>query len=226
MNRLLFGALLAVCLNTLLTDVMLSQGEGKDVDFKWGFGAVSDASGKRMFSAVTKDTTLSTGDELKMFVELQSDCFVYVVYRGSTGDIDLLFPYDLKQFDTDYTKGKQYYIPKGRSWFSLVTPVGEETFYLLASSRRLTELESRLERYTQSSKSEKKSRAKEVLAEIRDLKKRHMTLRNAVERPVSIGGNVRGLFAEKGKEPPDVATIAVEISGAEFYGKTFTIDHR
>jgi hypothetical protein len=43
---------------------------------------------------------------------------------------------------------------------------------------------------------------------------------------VTIGGRIRGMEKPPDAARPDVATIADEIHGADFYGRTFTIDHR
>lgn len=205
-------------------NVSLQQEDG-NISFKWGFGALTGSGKTWKFVAINRDTVLKTGDQLKMFVELNKKCFVYVIYQSSTGELELLFPSDFKQFTADYGSGKSYYIPKGQSLFTLDTPGGAEKFFLIASVERLKELESRLESYASASQSKKSELAKEVLTEIRDLKKRHKTFATLAERPISIGGNVRGDIGIGSQKRPDVADIAIEISANNFYIKTYTIDH-
>lgn len=201
------------------------QEEKGNVGFKWGFGA--EIGPEKKFVPITRDTSLKTGDELKMVVNLTRDCFVYVVYQNSKGDISLIFPYEFKQFMTDYKVGKNYYIPKARPWFILDESKGRETFYLLASADRLLQLESFVSLYNEADAAKKTSLAQQILTEIRDVRKRYRTFTTLAEKPIAIGGNVRG--TAKGSESarrPDVATIATEISATNFYGKTFTIDHQ
>lgn len=198
----------------------------ENISFKWGFAALTGSGKSQQYVPINRDTVLRTGDELKMIVELKKSCFVYVVYQNSAGDISMIFPYEPSQFTTDYKTGKNYYIPKGRIWFKLDAQTGRETFYLLASGQRLTDLESLLGKYRESTGGKKTDLAKEVISEIRNVRKRFRTFTTYAERPISIGGNVRGVTEQSETERFDVATIAHEISANNFYGKTFTIDHQ
>jgi hypothetical protein len=209
----------------LLTSIVGAQ-EKPNVVFEWAFATLSAAGKEFTLVPIVRDTTLHTGDQLKMMVRLKTDCFIYVIHESPGGEISLKFPYDLKQFTTDYKIGKNYYIPKGREWFKLDNNTGRETFYVVASGRRLLDLEVLLSKYKDAEVSKKPAVAKDIVAEIRNVRKYYKTFTTLAERPISIGGNVRGL----GKEPsggfPDVAQITTEISANNFYGKTFTIDHK
>lgn len=198
--------------------------EGENVAFRWGFGAFLKSGN---FVPITKDTTLQSGEEVKMVVELVKDCFVYVIYQSSKGEIYQLFPYETSQFlSNDYVKGKNYYIPKGRSWFKLDNNTGRETFYLLASAQRLPELEVLLSKYNAADNASKPGIASDIVKEIRDVKRRFRSFATLAERPATIGGNVRGVTKQEETKRPDVATIATHISATNFYSKTFTIDHK
>jgi len=219
MVRSFAAALIALC-------VLATAQEKPNVSFEWAFGTLSGSDAEPKLAAITRDTTLSSGDELKMMVKLNQECFVYVIHESPAGGISLKFPYDLKQFTTDYKTGKNYYVPKGRPWFKLDTTTGRETFYLLASTDRLLDLETLLEKYKNAGAPEKPSFAKEIIGEIRNVRKHYKTFTTFAERPISIGGNVRNLTKDEAARRPDVAQIATEISANNFYGKTFTIDHR
>ncbi len=200
------------------------QDEGENIAFRWGFGAFLN-SGK--FVSITKDTTLQSGEEMKMVVELVKDCFVYVIYQTSKGEINQLFPYDMSQFlSNDYVRGKNYYIPKGRGWNKLDKNTGRETFYLLATSQRLPELELLLSKYNSADAASKPTIASDIVKEIRDVKRKFRTFATLAERPATIGGNIRGVTKQEEIKRPDVATIATHISASNFYSKTFTIDHK
>ena len=190
-----------------------TQSQDEDnINFLWAFEAlVAEGSVTRQVP-ITEDMALKTGDQLKMFVELRKPCFVYVIHHGAQGEIQRLFPYDTQQFTTDYQTSKVYAIPPDDGWFRVNEQAGRETFYVLASSQRLTGVEKLLDTYAAAKPAEQAQVAINVLAEIRNLIKQH---RSSVKpgRPVPIAGNMR-----QGVE-------GVEISAHNFYSKTFTIEH-
>lgn len=180
----------------------------------------------RRLVAITRDTVLKTGDRLKLLLQLKNRCFVYLFYRTAEDEISLLFPYKLKLFESDYKTGEKYYIPEGKTWFELDKDVGLETFYLLASAKRLHQLEALYRKYDSVAGEEKKKLAKQLLAEIRKIKRKHRKFATLAERPIAIGGNVRGVVKDEKSTFPDIDAIASEVSASNFYGKTFTIDHK
>jgi Domain of unknown function (DUF4384) len=198
-----------------------------NVHYNWAFVARSGAAGHRALGIVMGDTTLKSGDQFKMFVNLAKTAFVYVVHKSSNNAISLLFPYGPEMFQKEYSLDKNYYIPKGRDWFALDKNTGTETFYVLASSERLTGLENLLAEYAQADSAKKGVVAARVVDEIKETKKRFRTFVTLAERPISIAGNVRGEGA-KAVDPDrvDIATLATEISANNFFSKTITIDHK
>ncbi len=198
--------------------------EEENIKFRWAFGAI--AGKERKFVSVNRDTQLVTGDELKMLVELRKKCFVYVIHRSPKGTISLLFPYTLKQFSTDYALNKNYYIPMGRDWFRLDKTTGAESFHVLASVDRLGELEDLLGQYAKADEQKKADLAELIISEMRNVRKRYKTFTTLAERPISIGGNIRGVQKAEESQKPDVATVAKEISANNFYSRTFTLDHQ
>jgi hypothetical protein len=201
------------------------DGEKEDVKIQWAFGALTGPGNNRELIAITKDTALKTGDQVKIMVELKSMCFVYLIYHGSNGEIQLLFPNDLKQFDKNYHVAEKYYIPQGDLWFALDEHTGRETFYLLVSKMRLFELENLLQQYEASGPAKKPEVVLDTIEQIKRIRRKHSSLAAAAERPVSIGGSVRGV-QKQAAALPDIAALAVEISAADFYGRTFTIEHK
>jgi hypothetical protein len=174
--------------------------------------------------SVSHDTALKTGDQLKMFVQLQKRCFVYVIYCDTQNEINMLFPTDPDP--AKYRIREKYYIPPGDSWFTLDEHTGKETFYLLASVQRLFDLEVLYERYSSSTPRTKQRLANQILAKIKEIKKKHRTLTVVAERPVRLGGTLRSTGKKKSQALPKIDSIAVEISADQFYSRTFTIDHR
>jgi hypothetical protein len=203
----------------------VQQNDG-NIDFEWAFGVLG-YNGKTPFPIpITRDTVLKSGDEIKMMVKMTKDCYVYAIYLDSQGDLSLLFPYSIRQFQTDYIAAKPYYIPKGRNWMMLDKNTGKEIFFIVGSTERLLDLEAKLGNYYSADPSNRKSLALEVVSEIRSLRKRYSTFATLAEKPLSIGGNIRSLDTVQAARRPDVADIATEISAQNFYSKTITIDHQ
>ena len=198
-----------------------------NVQYNWAFVARAGDAGSRRIGVVTKDTSLKSGDEFKLFVSLVKPTFLYVIHKSPNNELSLLFPYDSTMFEKDYKLDKNYYIPKGREWFRLDKNTGTETFYVLASSERLTDLENDLRTYFKSAADKKADAANLVVTEIKDIKKRFRTFATIAERPISIAGNVRGE-----KQSPvdfdrvDIAQLASEILANNFFSKTISIDHK
>ena len=204
-------------------DVLGGDKPVTDIHFKWAFGALVGSKANRKLIEVTRDTKLETGNQIKMLIELRKKCFIYVFYRSPKDELHMLFPYDLAQFASDYETSKKYYIPKAAKWFELDENIGIETFYLLASIDRLEDLEKLYLRYVSADASSKSKLSKEVVSEIRVLRKRYRKLTSSPERPIRIGGNIRSAPEDA---LPSIDPLAAEISAAKFFGRTFTIDHR
>lgn len=197
-----------------------------NICFRWAFGALVGPDKDRRLVAITRDTTLKTGDRLKLLVEIKKKCFVYLIYHSGQNELLMLFPYKTDLFSKHLEIHKKYYIPQGTRWFELDEKAGLETFYLLASIERLSGLEAQMEKYISTEQHERQKLVEEVLAEIQKAKRKHRTLTAPAERPVSIGGSIRGLDKNKSLGPPDIDPIAEEVSTSNFYSRTFTIDHR
>ena len=96
MKRLMFllpcSLMLFICLVLSGGPSVHAEDQGDtDVRFRWAFGAMVGADGDRRLVAITRDTTLKTGDQLKMLVELRKNCFVYLIYRSGQDEISLLY---------------------------------------------------------------------------------------------------------------------------------------
>jgi len=196
-----------------------------DIGFQWAFG-VLDPKDKSKLISITRDTVLRTGDEIKMMVNLTKECYVYVFHQGARGEVNLLFPYKMQQFQKDYVLEKNYYIPPGRAWIVLDKEVGKEVFFIIASTERLLDLEAKASTYLSSEDAKKQELASDLVSEIRNVRKRYSNFSTIAEKPIAIGGNIRGTEKVEGARRPDVANIATEIKAKTFYSKTITIDHK
>lgn len=209
-----------------ISTAIADDGKDNNIDFRWAFGAIVGPENDQRLVAITRDTTLKTGDQVKMLVELKKRCFIYVIHQASDKEISLLFPYGFSQFETDYRLGYKYYIPSDDLWFELDENVGLESIYLIASSSKLNTLEELLIEYEGAKIGFRDKLGEEILAEIRKLKRKHRKFRAKAERPITIGGTVRGVKKDKKSVPFDIDPIADNVSAKDFYGRTFTIDHQ
>ena len=153
-----------------------AQANDPDVFFRWAFAALTTQDGKDFIQPITKDTSLHSGDRVKMMIELQKKCFVYVFYYNPQQGIKLLFPYTFQQFNVDYQLDRKYYAPRGNAWFRFDSDKGEESFHLLASAKRLDNLEQTYMKYEAADDSTKADAAKAVVDMILTLRKEHRQL--------------------------------------------------
>ena len=210
----------------LIASTPTVQQNDANIEFDWAFGVLGYKEKTLVPIPIARDTVLKSGDEIKMMVKMTKECYVYVVCLDSQGDLTLLFPYSIRQLQTDYVMAKPYYIPKGRNWMMLDKNTGKEIFFLVGSTERLLDLEAKLGNYFSADPADRKPLAQDVVSEIRGLRKRYSTFATIAEKPLTIGGNIRSTDTVKVVRHPDVADIATQISAQNFYSKTITIDHQ
>lgn len=199
------------------------------VDFRWAFAAASIRDGISSAQPVAQDMVLKSGDQLKMMVELQRRCFVYLFHDNKKDGVKLLFPYALQQFEGDYQPDRRYYIPRGDAWFRLDENPGEEVFYLVASSKRLDGLEKAYLRHHSAEGTVNKAETARALVEvITELRKQHRELTTPAERPAPIGGALRSVQEGVRGDPDqlDIAAFADEILSTGFVARTYRIEHK
>lgn len=211
----------------LTSHIFAGQGEPENVRFRWAFVAMKKQNGDEKLVRVTRDRTLKSGDQLKIYLEVVKKCFVYVFYHGSDDELRLLFPYDIEMFSADYDVPQKYYIPQGKFWLELDENTGLEKFYLLGAAQRLRELEALYGQYAAEADSTKqKELANKVLNEIKSVKRQQTRLSITPERPTQIAGTVRGIDKDKERIQSDLSSMAIEVSATDLYSRTLTIDHQ
>ena len=196
------------------------------IKFLWAFGAIKKTEDGSVFKSIDRDTVLNTGDKIKFFIRLDRQCFVYLIYRSSQNEIKMLFPHRFEVKDNEYNISQNYYIPIGNQWFELDDHVGQEKFYLIASSDRLYTLEAIINKYESADFVKQTVIAKKIQSEIRKLRKKRLKSMSYAERPVTIIGDLRGIEEIEKDSSYDVANFAIEISADTLYSRTFTIDHK
>jgi hypothetical protein len=196
-----------------------------ELNFLYAFGAQTGAQAGGKLISVQNETTLRSGDRLKLFVEPKAELYFYLVHLSSQGDLTPLFPVDSKP--ARIGPGAQVFLPEGSQWFELDAHPGAEKFFMLVSAERLDRLEELCGRHvTLKDKSEAQSSADAIQTEIKRLRQQNKPLSAPAEKPVRIGGSVRGQPPLGAPVSPDVTPLAAEVTAAGFYSRTFSIDHR
>ncbi len=199
--------------------------ELEQIRLQWAFGALTGPDDNPQLLSIEEKAVLQTGDRMKIFLQPQTDCFVYLFYRSSQGELAVLLPPHVS--GSRAAAGTRTMVPPGFDWFRLDDVVGTETFYLLVSAHRLENLDTLCERlHAAAAPTERETVSGQILSEINRLQKKRRTLTATAERPVRLGGNFRGMLEETKPALPDISQFATEVSASDIYSRTFTIDHR
>lgn len=193
-----------------------------EIVFRWTFAAIKGPAEKCEIISITDGTSLETGDKMKFFIELQTRCFAYLIYRTSNNTLNMLFPYDGQQYQKEPATFRKYFIPDGEDWFVLDENTGEETFYLLVSDKRMMSLEKRYKQYRDAGVKHKDALADRFVREIETIKKARFVRETLGERPVSIAGELR----DPCQHIRDISQIAEKFSADDFFSRTIAIEHK
>jgi murein DD-endopeptidase MepM/ murein hydrolase activator NlpD len=199
-----------------------------DIDFKWALVARLDPEGRNKVVNVAQDVltpgssnlSVSAGDKIALYVEPGENTYIYFYMVDSGKNLELIFPtgLDKKTLEDEFASGKGTYAPGKFDWFLFDEKKGEETFYLIASSKPLTRLEEVTRNYMNAKEDERDIAKQRVLDEILGTPKEYASKRPVVLGP-SFGGNIRGLKI-------DIAKLAVEITRTNFYIRKISIKHQ
>lgn len=228
MKRRILPFLFLASLCAVLTTGQPASGNDANlpVQFRWAFVARPTA-GPDPYIPITRDTTLRTGDQFRLYVQRAAGCYVYLIFQSSQNDFSLLFPADPARYAAGADLTETAYIPEGNQWFKLDSHTGAETFYILASAERLKRLEALLSHHAGVGNPESKSRISgQIIDEIKRLRWKHRRFKQTAERPVSVMGQLRGVKQSSPAPVVDIAAHAVAVSTQTFYSRTITIDHR
>ena len=206
--------------------IAFAQAPGKgDIGFLYAFGAYVGPQGKGKVIAVQNETTLRAGDRLKLFFEPKSDQYFYLLHMSSQGELTPLFPAAAQP--AKVVRGTKMFIPADNNWFELDAHPGQEKFFLIATAERLDRLEELCARHTAlKNKADLQASADEILDEIKRLRQKNKQLSAPAEKPVRIGGSLRGQQPSSSPAIPDITTLAAEVTAPGFYTRTFSIEHR
>jgi hypothetical protein len=220
------AALFLLILSSFLSTAHSAEKEKTDLKFRWAFGAIRGPAGAPKVEPVSANSVFKSGDKLKMMIELQKRCFVYLIHYNEQGDVSMIFPYSLKQFDTDYQTARKYFVPKGEAWFQLDDKTGSETFYLIASEQRLLDIEFLYNNYASAEPSKRQDLAGQMLVEINGIRAQYLASPGQAEVLAKNNNPKRGFERATGADPTDIAGLAHEIAFNNIYSETFVIEHR
>jgi hypothetical protein len=206
--------------------IAFAQAPGKgDIGFLYAFGAYVGPQGKGKVVSVQNETTLRAGDRLKLFFEPKTDQYFYLLHMSSQGELTPLFPAAAQP--AKVVRGTKMFIPADNNWFELDAHPGQEKFFLIATAERLDRLEELCARHTAlKDKADVPSSTDAILDEIKRLRQKNKQLSAPAEKPVRIGGSLRGQQPSSSQAVPDITSLAAEITAPGFYSRTFSIEHR
>lgn len=108
---------------------------------KVGFVSQDD-SGRE--SRLTNESVLRSGDKIGITFQPNADCYVYIFWWDSSGQVGRLFPNPkLTEGSGEARAGQTYWLPskEGKYWYVLDDNPGLETIYFVASRQRNPRIE-------------------------------------------------------------------------------------
>lgn len=119
---------------------------GEPVSFSWAFFLKPEGGQVKSLDFAAPESVVD-GERLRIYLELDEHSFVYLYLYDSKNDLYLVFPPSGSFYNGDFPVGYRAYIPSGHEWFMLDDAKGTERFYLLASNKRLLDLEKLTDRF-------------------------------------------------------------------------------
>ncbi|MBN1799342.1 MAG: DUF4384 domain-containing protein [Spirochaetales bacterium] len=211
--------------------ILHAQENETTVSFSYAFIYQAEENQIKVIDTTQLVTNLKPGDKLKIYLEPHTYTYLYLFLLDSQNKLHLLFPDNfflnpatLNFFGADYTIHNKYFIPSTNSWLVLDDRTGTEEFYLLASKKRLAELEKAVKDYYQASiikqkdDREIKQKQQQVLDKLRELRKQYSSFVGFNEKPVTVTGEFRGVSEE-------MEFTANRVTTQDFYAQTIRILH-
>ena len=193
------------------------------VSLKWAFlHRSADGATEIIDFKQRPGPTVTAGDGLRIYLEAGTDVYLYLYLYDAARTLHLIFPGDTGFYDSGPVAGGEiHWLPGSTEWFTWDDSRGRERFTILASSKRLEELERLTRRYNDSGGD--RSLGSRLYNHIETLRKENSDWASVTEKPVAIAGTVRTRGPNSSKDDlPGEATL-VEADG--FYGKPLRLRH-
>ena len=193
------------------------------VMFSWALVVRSETGLSKTVDYQQNIIRLESGDRFKIYLKPRNACFIYLYLYDAQNNLFLIFPDDFENFAQNSQISTNYELPGINSWFYLDEARGVELFYLIASPRRLEELERSTLRYlaeqtTHGNDLQAVACKHDVVDEIKRLIKETSYLSDAAEKPVAVAGHFRGI-----REEHELNGLRIETTG--IYVKTIRLQH-
>ena len=189
--------------------------------FTWAFVYRCSDKETRAIDYDSRVVRLHNGDRLRIHLRPFSPCYFYLFLQDSRKDLYLLFPEDFSSGEEPLVEYSRV-LPGGDSWFRLDERGGVERFYLIVSGSRLKPLEEAaarcLKRQPGPGWQARLVPRHPVLDEIRRLIRQASGLAEAVQKPVAVAGEVRGI-------EEDCEVRGIEVETESLYVKTIRVEH-
>ena len=220
---ILFVSVAAALVTATAFTTLAEEPASDALEVRWVMAGIEKGADPSRPISISPETTLRTGDKIKMYLKAVNQCFFYLFYHNPEGQLRLIYPDVLPS--GELTSGTQLTVPQGDQWFELDEHTGTETFHVLVSPTPLRAIETLYEDYRQHA-SENGSSAARLLSAIERLRIQQRPLTSNAERPLSIGGTIRGA-TDTGAETMGnrLDHLAEDISSANVFCRTYTIEH-
>jgi len=213
------AALMAATAFTTLAEEPASDA----LEVRWVMAGIEKGADPSRPISISPETTLRTGDKIKMYLNAVNKCFFYLFYHNPEGQLRLIYPDAFPA--AALVRGTRLTVPQGDQWFELDEQTGTETFHVLVSPTPLRSIETLYEDYRRQA-SENGSSAARLITAIDRLRIQQRPLTTKAERPLSIGGTIRGT-PDAGAETTEsrLDHLAENIASANVFCRTYTIEH-
>jgi len=154
---------------------------------------------------ISRQITMKTGEILLITIKPETDCFCYIVFYDSERQISVLRNAPVQK-DVEVKIGP----------FELEEPSGVETFYVIMSLTKQSNLESLIQAFNANSNS--RQNANNLYNEVANLQKTASNLGEPASSFVASGGTSRGA-------PDETVQQATRFSGKNIYVRAITVRH-
>ncbi len=169
-------------------------------DITWKMAFLKYTKGKMESVPFSRPLTLVDGEQFQLVLQPGAACFINILYEDTTGEVTVLYQGSTKS-------GQVITLPAEGQNFEVSPPKGTEKLHVVVSAKAQTAMEAKFKGLPKGSAA--------VLDELARLKTALLSIAEAPEKPVPMGGVTRGM--------PDVKVT--EFKGAETYVKTIRFDH-
>ena len=191
------------------------------------YGVLGHLNSQNETTTILQDTAIiHTGDEVKINAGYEKETHFYVIFKGSEGEFDLLYPGNNKSMDIMEDLPDTIYTTV-LHWTEFNDPAGYEIFYLINSNSKQENLLNLFHQYGKVNKRGRKKVAKKIQNEIDSInpeKKRDLnSVGSRLEKPI-VGGIT---YRAKGeKEVRDISLTHSCIGNSSIAFKQILLDHQ